>query len=420
MSSRLHFAGHFARRMKLLALAAGLLISLSMPATYFIMGWAAFEQQAEDRAKTIAHRARLTIIDNPALWHYNLAKFIEADEYARPGLNSIRIYDRDARLRAELTVDRGAAPSRPFRFPIAFNNEAYGYIEIAESIRPLLLNTLGLTVFFSLLGLSSGLLLYRYPLAIVKKAEQGVQIHAEQAKQQADSEVARLDRLRLVGQMAASIGHEVRNPLTTVRGYLQFFAGKCEFTPLASQFQLMIDELDRANGIITEFLSLAHNRALQMKECDLGRLISSLLPLIGSDAIIRGIAVEADLTPGPATVFADEKEIRQLILNLARNGLEAMAAGGRLTIGTAAAEGGVLLFVADQGPGIDPAILPKLGTPFLTTKETGTGLGLAICYTIAHRHGAAIAFATGPAGTTCTVRFPAVPPAPAEGDRPDV
>ncbi len=91
--------------------------------------------------------------------------------------------------------------------------------------------------------------------------------------------------------------------------------------------------------------------------------------------------------------------MRQLILNFVRNGLEAMSPGGRLTIGTFVEDGQVVLFIQDQGAGIPPEVVQKLGTPFLTTKENGTGLGLPICYSIAHRHNAKIDVKTGDSGT---------------------
>jgi signal transduction histidine kinase len=101
----------------------------------------------------------------------------------------------------------------------------------------------------------------------------------------------------------------------------------------------------------------------------------------------------------------DANEIRQLLLNLTLNGLEAMQAGGNLFIRTFLEDNKVVLAVEDQGSGIDPSVYDKLGTPFVTTKETGTGLGLAICYSIAARHNATMGVDTGPKGTTFKVAF---------------
>jgi signal transduction histidine kinase len=102
----------------------------------------------------------------------------------------------------------------------------------------------------------------------------------------------------------------------------------------------------------------------------------------------------------------DKNEIRQLILNLTRNGMEAMSAGGTLTIGTTTEKGKIVLFIKDEGKGLPVELLDKIGTPFVTTKENGTGLGLAVCYSIAARHNAKMDFETGLKGTTFKVCFP--------------
>lgn len=104
-------------------------------------------------------------------------------------------------------------------------------------------------------------------------------------------------------------------------------------------------------------------------------------------------------------MLLDEKEIKQLIFNLVRNGLEAMKPGQTLTIKTYVEGTTAVLAVQDQGSGIKPEIMDKIGTPFFTTKDHGTGLGLAICYSIAKRHKAAIDIETGAHGTTFFVRF---------------
>ncbi|BBB90540.1 MAG TPA: ATP-binding protein [Methylomusa anaerophila] len=224
------------------------------------------------------------------------------------------------------------------------------------------------------------------------------------AQKQFQKELARLDRLNLIGEMAASIGHEVRNPLTTVRGFLQVIKKKDSEGHLQNYCDLMIDEIDRANSIITDFLSLAKNKTVTLEKHNLNSVIRSLLPLIEADFLLGNKSVESSLEDIPALLL-DEKEIRQLILNLARNGLEAMSPGGKLTISTRTTDTQVVLSVKDQGKGIPFDLIDKLGTPFFTTKDNGTGLGLAVCYSVAARHGASIDIETGPAGTQFNVVF---------------
>ncbi len=224
------------------------------------------------------------------------------------------------------------------------------------------------------------------------------------ARKKLEEEMVQLDRLNLVGQIAAGIGHEIRNPMTAVRGYLQFLVNEEMFEANREMFELMIEELDRGNSIITEFLLLARNKAVELEVSNLNGIIEALFPLIKVDAVAsdKNIILElGHIQP----LLLDNKEIRQLIMNLVRNGLEAMEAGGTVTIQTYADDHGITLAVSDQGQGMHAEVISKLGTPFFTTKEQGTGLGLPICYGIASRHHASIEIQTSTRGTTFLVRF---------------
>lgn len=201
--------------------------------------------------------------------------------------------------------------------------------------------------------------------------------------------LARLDRLNIIGEMAASIGHEVRNPMTTVRGFLQFLGRKAEFKNHQSHFTLMIEELDRANSIITEFLSLAKNKSMDFKNINLNDIIADISSMIKADALLNCCNIEIILGDIP-NLLLDKQSIRQLLLNMIRNAIEAMPQGGTIRINTNHYDKKVLLTIEDQGIGILPELMDKLGTPFVTTKDTGLGLGLAICYRIAQRHEARI------------------------------
>ncbi len=224
-------------------------------------------------------------------------------------------------------------------------------------------------------------------------------------RKQMEAAMSRLDRLHLVGEMAASIGHELRNPMTTVRGYLQILKDKDDYVQDIESFVLMIEELDRANSIITEFLSLAKNKLVQLEYKNLNDVVLNIFPLIQVKAVAQDMIINLRLGNIP-DICIDDKEIRQLLLNLVYNGLESMSSGGTLAIKTYVRDEEVILAIQDQGPGIDPDVLEKLGTPFLTTKPEGTGLGLAVCYGIAARHNANIDVTTSKKGTTFIVRFP--------------
>ncbi len=222
-----------------------------------------------------------------------------------------------------------------------------------------------------------------------------------------ENEMYRLDRLNLIGEMAAGIAHEIRNPMTTVQGFLQLTRNKVDHLS-TDIIDLMLEELNRANSIITEFLNLAKNKISLKKKQNLNTIIEALSPLIQAEAFRSNKQLTLELGEC-SDISLDEKEIRQLILNIALNGLDAMTSNGNLTIKTYQDNQTVVLQIKDEGQGISPEVLSKLGTPFFTTKETGTGLGLAICYSVAKRHDAQIEIETGDAGTTFSARFQLIP-----------
>jgi len=217
-------------------------------------------------------------------------------------------------------------------------------------------------------------------------------------------EMARLDQLNTVGEIAAGIGHEIRNPMTTVKGFLQMLSQNEDFIHHQHYFNLMLDELERANGIISEFLALAKNKLVDLQPRNLNSIITAIFPLLQADALLVDKSIVLDLAEIP-DLLLDEKEIRQLLLNLVRNGLEAMQAGGTVYVSTRLEEEQVVLSVRDEGKGINHELMDKLGTPFITTKDNGTGLGLAICYSIVARHEAGIIPYTSPTGSTFIIRF---------------
>lgn len=222
------------------------------------------------------------------------------------------------------------------------------------------------------------------------------------------SEIERLDRLNLVGELAASLAHEIRNPMTTVRGYLQMLLHKRGLLKHAGHLELMIEELDSANQIISEYLSLAKNKKIDRKELCLDQLIETILPLLSAEAVRQNKSI--NWSPGDTrNLWLDANEIRQLVINIVRNALDAVGAGGRIDISTAMDAGEIVLTVQDNGPGIPAEILDKIGTPFFTTKPSGTGLGLAVCFSIAARHNATMAIRSGGEGTSVAVRFLRLP-----------
>ena len=249
--------------------------------------------------------------------------------------------------------------------------------------------------------------IYSFPFVYQKTHQtEGMILYIRDVTQKlkTEQEMARIAKLNLIGSMAAGIGHEVRNPMTAVRGFLQILREKEECVIYADYFNLMIEELDRANNIISSYLSLAKDRAKNLQINSLNSIIEAIYPLMQADATVSDMSIVLELNNIP-DLYLDEEEIRQLILNLVRNGLEEMSSKGTLTISTYTDHNEVVLAVRDEGKGISPEVMQKLGTPFFTTKDNGTGLGLAICYSIADRHNAVIQVVTGSGGSTFFIHF---------------
>ncbi|MBS3872360.1 MAG: PAS domain S-box protein [Firmicutes bacterium] len=218
-------------------------------------------------------------------------------------------------------------------------------------------------------------------------------------------ELFRLDRLNYVGQIAKGIGHELRNPLTTVRGFLQLFARRPELAGYTSHFKLLISEMDRINALLTEFMTLSGGRHIDLVTLQLNDILVALWPALQADAELEDKEVWLELGEVPELVL-NEVEIRALVVNLVRNALEASPQGGTVTISTAHIGDTVTLAITDHGGGISAEDVAQIGTPFFTTKKHGTGMGLAVCYAIARTHHATIDFASSDGTTRFNVSFP--------------
>lgn len=228
------------------------------------------------------------------------------------------------------------------------------------------------------------------------------------AQVRVSTEIARLDRLNLIGEMATGVVHEIRNPMTVIRGYIQRMMLKADSSQ-TGQYAVIIEEIDRMNETLTAFLTLAKNRRVEIGLHNINCIIGNLMPLIEADAAKAGIKVEFCPAERPLMVYADDKEIRQLVLNLARNAIEATPAKGIMSVSTELLGKAVCLTVADTGEGIAPWNIEKIFDPFFTTKETGTGLGLAICKSIIDRHHGRIDVQSQRgSGTIFTVELPVV------------
>jgi signal transduction histidine kinase len=227
-------------------------------------------------------------------------------------------------------------------------------------------------------------------------------------KKQAEENVARLEMFELIGQMTSSITHEIRNPLNSVYGMLQLLNKKSTDKRNKKDYSLMLSELKRANSIIDEFLIMSKNKSLELRYYNLNNIINKILPLIHSNVQMNDKYLNVQLSEIP-DLLIDEYEIRKIIFNMVRNGLEAMDAHKCLTIKTYRKEDNVVLAFQDEGCGISPDVMPKIGTPFFTTKGNGTGLGLSVCYNIVKQHKGIIDVESEiGTGTTFTIILPCI------------
>jgi len=201
--------------------------------------------------------------------------------------------------------------------------------------------------------------------------------------------VAHMDRLNLIGKMAAGLAHEIRNPMTVVKGYLQYFKKKIP-TSLHDQLDVMLSELVRIEIIITDFLAIAKTKPTAPEQGDLNGIINSISPLLLTDALKRGMNLEFKLSKDIPQIILAEKEIKQLLLNLATNGMNAMEEHGTLTIETKFRDETVFLYIDDSGCGIAKDLQTKIFDPFFTTRDDGTGLGLSVCASIVASHNGTI------------------------------
>ena len=192
--------------------------------------------------------------------------------------------------------------------------------------------------------------------------------------------------------------------MTTVRGFLQLLDRKETNEKTREYYRLMIEELDRANEIITEFLSLAQNKLVELRSGSLNHVVRALEPMFKAQATrhTKNVVIQLGNIPD---IELDEKEVRQLLLNLVSNGLDAVPINGTVVVTTYTEGEQVVLSVADNGCGIPAEVQERIGMPFVTSKEEGIGLGLSVCYSIARRHKAVIDVQTGDGGTEFKVRF---------------
>jgi two-component system, NtrC family, sensor histidine kinase HydH len=213
-------------------------------------------------------------------------------------------------------------------------------------------------------------------------------------------EMLRAEQLSAVGQLAASVAHEVRNPLTSVKMLVEAALRPKNATPLTGEdLRVMHRELDRLEHTVQDFLDFARLPAPRRTLCDLRDIIGQAIDLVRVRAERQQVEISLSSAPEPVDVEVDRAQMHTVLVNLLLNSLDALAKGGRITVETQLCNGQeACVRVSDTGPGIPRAMEGRLFTPFASTKPTGTGLGLSISQRIVQEHGGRISAANQPEG----------------------
>lgn len=204
------------------------------------------------------------------------------------------------------------------------------------------------------------------------------------ARKRNEEFLRKTDKLSAVGQLAAGVAHEIRNPLTALKGFTQLLKLKHEDN--TAYCEIMLTELDRINFIVNEFMQLSRPQVADFKQHHLKVLIDNIISLLDAQAIINNVQIIIELEENIPSIYCDENQLKQVFINIMKNAIEAMPNGGNLIIQSNAQNNKILVRFKDQGCGISSEQIPKLGEPFFTTKEKGTGLGLMVSYNIIEAH----------------------------------
>ncbi len=218
-----------------------------------------------------------------------------------------------------------------------------------------------------------------------------------------------IDRLNLIAEFAASTAHEIRNPLTTVRGFLQLQKKRETNKRNESHYRVMIDEIDRVDQLISEYLILAKNSSKHNhEETSISNLITNLIPLITAEANMKQVEVFFSNLP-TCTCMANVNELKQVFLNICKNALDAMENGGVLSIEGIEHQDSFTIMIKDTGAGMSKEVMDHIFDPFFTTKQKGSGIGLSVSMQIIKSHqGSITAESKLGVGTTFTITLPII------------
>jgi two-component system, sporulation sensor kinase B len=226
---------------------------------------------------------------------------------------------------------------------------------------------------------------------------------------QIQQELQRAEKLNVISQLAASVAHEIRNPMTAVKGFLQLMSSDGH---VHSNHEYYIDislkELNHAESIINDYLSLARPNTEELGSINLSNEVKNSISLITSYSNIKNIRIESSIQD-PLYMNGNRDELKQIFVNIIKNGIEAMEGNGLLTVRVYLNLGEIFIEIIDTGMGMTKEQIHQVGTPFYSTKDKGTGVGLTISYQLVHSMKGKVEIESERGkGTKFTIRFPAV------------
>ena len=213
------------------------------------------------------------------------------------------------------------------------------------------------------------------------------------------------EKTSVIGHLAASVAHEIRNPLTSVKGFIQLMQSTKKLDD--RYLEIVLQEIDRINTITSEMLILGKNQEVSYQPLDIRESIHQVLMLMKAQTNLNNIEVFYNEINEPVMLMANDAQMKQVFINIIKNSIEAIGERGKINIDVRIAENDAVLTIADNGIGMDPERLERIGELFYSTKEKGTGIGLAVCQRIIHRHDGEISFKSEKnKGTIVTIRIP--------------
>lgn len=223
-----------------------------------------------------------------------------------------------------------------------------------------------------------------------------------------EEELRRSEKLATLGEMAAVLAHEIRNPLGSIRGTAEILKDDYPLNSDKHEFiEIQIKETERLNNVVEDFLRMAKQSNPEIKPCPIAIELETIVAILKNDAAISNVVITLDNISPALMIKGDAEKLRQALLNIMINGIQAVTEGGEIKISTEIAGDYCELYIRDNGKGMDLETAAKIFEPFFTTKESGTGLGLAITRKIIAAHGGDISVASTPGKGSCfTIKLP--------------